>query len=156
MARSATTSFSIDVEGLEETLKAFQTLERDFERPAANAKLRDAAGKCATDAKAELVRSASSSGVPVAPRVARSIRVVRDRMPALSIGGPMPVGATGGRASDLLWGSEHGPSGEVNHFAVPPGPGYWIKPAIDRFAKGPAVTLFEAAVADILHASGLD
>lgn len=156
MARSASTSFSIDVDGLEETLKAFQTLERDFARPEANVKLRDAAGKCADGAKGELVRSASSSGVPVAPRVARSIRVVRDRMPAISIGGPMPVGAGGGRASDILWGSEHGPSGEVNHFAVPPGSGYWIKPAIDRFAKGPAVTIFEGAVADILHASGLD
>ena len=31
----------------------------------------------------------------------------------------MSVGRSGGRASDLVWGSEQGPYGEVNHFAVP-------------------------------------
>ena len=156
MARGRTTGgLTIEVDGLTETLKAFQTLEREFARPAANAQLRDAAGRCAEGLRGELVRAASSSGVPVAPRVARSIRVKRDRIPVVSIGGATRVGRTGGQAGSLVWGSEQGPKGAVNHWGVPPSSGYWIAPAVKRFGDGDAVTVYKRAVYEILRDSGL-
>jgi hypothetical protein len=138
-----------------ETLRAVQSLERSFARPAANAQLRDAAGECAGRLAEELVSSASSSGVPVAPRVAQSIRVKRDRIPVVSIGGGQRVGARGAAAGSLVWGSEQGPKGDVNHWAVPPSSGYWIAPAVKRFESSGAVAIYQRAVFDVLKHAGL-
>jgi hypothetical protein len=144
----------VELEGAVETVQAIRGVQADL-RPTVNGELRDAAGVSADELAGELVSSAGSSGVPVAPRVARSIRVVRDRIPSVSIGGGMAVGARGGRASDLVWGSEHGPSGAVNHFAVAPSSGYWIKPAVDRYGHR-ALAHFQRAVEQIVHRRGLD
>jgi len=145
---------SVSVEGALETVQAIRGVQADL-RPTVNGELRDAAGSSADELANELKSSAGSSGVPVAPRVARSIRVVRDRIPSVSIGGGMPVGRTGGRASDLVWGSEQGPKGDVNHFGVPPGAGYWIKPAVDRYGRK-ALGNFQRAVDAIVRKHGLE
>jgi hypothetical protein len=149
-----TGGISLEVDGLMETLKAFRGLEADL-RAEANGELRDAADQCARGLTVELVAAAGSSGVPVAPRVARSIRVKRDRIPVVSIGGATRVGAHGGTAGALVWGSEQGPKGEVNHFGVPPSSGYWIAPAVKRFGEGRAVDVFRRAVVDIERKHGL-
>lgn len=143
---------TVSAEGVTETLKAFQALEADLARPAANAQLREAAGESADGLQGELVRSARSSGVPVAGRVASTIRVKRDRIPAVEIGGSAPVGRYGAPASELLWGSEHG----GHNFGVGRGPGYWIAPAVKRYGEGPALAIYRRAVADLIHDSGLD
>jgi hypothetical protein len=149
-----TGGLSLEVDGLMETLKAFRGLEADL-RAEANGELRDAADQCARGLTVELVSAAGSSGVPVAPRVARSIRVKRDRIPVVSIGGATRVGARGGTAGALVWGSEQGPKGGVNHFAVPPSSGYWISPAVKRFGEGRAVDVFRRAVVDVERKHGL-
>jgi hypothetical protein len=136
-----------------ETLKAVQGVQADL-RPGINNELRDAADSSARELGVELLAGASSSGVPVAPRVARSIRVKRDRIPVVSIGGGMKVGARGGSAGALVWGSEQGPKGEVNHFAVPPSSGYWIAPAVERYGSK-ALANFRQAVADVFRKHGL-
>jgi hypothetical protein len=126
-------------------MRAVQKLGRDFERPAANAELRRAAGRCASSLSRALAAAAASSGVPVAPKVARSIRVRSDRLPVVSITGP-----------GTLWGSEHGPKSSPNRFAVPArSSGYWIAPTVDRFGSGEAVVNYRRAVYEILHASKL-
>jgi hypothetical protein len=117
--------------------------------------IRDAAGQCASELLPFLEASARSSGVPVAPRVARSMRVKRDRLPVVSIGGATPVGRRGARAGALVWGSEQGPKGSVNHFAVSPGPGYWIAPAVEAFKRGRAVATFQRALTVIFRRYGL-
>lgn len=155
MARSTVKGgLSVQVYGLTETLKAIRKVEAEL-RPEANGRIRDAAGTCAGQLVPHLTAAASSSGVPVAPRVARSIRVRRDRMPTVSIGGATRVGAGGAPAGALVWGSEQGPKGSVNHFAVSPGPGYWIKPAVERFKQGPAIAVYLAAVARVIREAGL-
>lgn len=97
--------------------------------------------------------AASSSGVPVAPRVARSAKATRA---GVSVGDGTPVGRDGAPAYVLAWGSEHGPASgaDVNHFAVPRSAGYWIKPAVDR-ARESAPATFEVAVAGTIRSTGL-
>jgi hypothetical protein len=154
VARTRVTGgLTVEVEGLLETLKAVQGVEADL-RPGVNNELRDVAGVSAGELALELAASAMASGVPVAPRVARSIKVKRDRIPVVAIGGAMPVGARGGSAGALVWGSEQGPKGAVNHFAVPPGAGYWIAPAVERYSSR-ALSNFRAAVADVFRKHGL-
>ena len=156
MARARTTGgASVEVDGLLETLKAFQALERDL-RSEANAELRSAARTCATMLAGHLARAAAASGVPVARRVARSIRVKSDRIPVVSIGGPLKVGASGGAAGALVWGSEHGPHGDVNRFAVPASSaGYWIAPTVKAFQGDEAVTVYKRAVYELQRNWGL-
>src|SRR4029077_19044755 len=128
-------------------------LEREL-RGQANAELRQAAKTCAGVLAGELVRSAAASGVPVAPLVARSIRVKSDRVPVVSIGGAKRVGRRGAPAGALVWGSEQGPKGSVNHWGVPAGAGYWIAPAVERY--GPkAVETFRHALGAIFRRHGL-
>jgi len=136
---------SITIDGMTETLRAVQGLEKDL-RSVANGQLRAAAGECARGLIAELHASAASSGVPVAPLVASSMRVKSDRLPSVSIGGPASVGRYGASAGALLWGSEHG----GRNFAVAPGGAYWIKPAVDRFKNDGAVAAYKRAVVAIL------
>lgn len=148
MARAG---LSIEVAGLTETLRAVNGLSRDLERPAANTELRDAAGRCASELSRDLVMAAGASGVPVAPRVARSIQVKRDRLPVVSVGGSTRVGRRGAPAGALVWGSEQGPKGSVNHWGVPPSSGHWIAPAVERFKGAAAVRTYTRAVFEILR-----
>ena len=153
MAKRGAT-FAVEVEGLSETLKALRGVQRDL-RMSANGEIRDAAGRCSEELVGYLSSSASSSGVPVAPRVARSLKVKRDRFPSVSVGGTMRVGRGGAIAAKLLWGSEHGPATMPNRFAVAPGAGYWIAPAVARFKQGPAVSTFTAAITRVFRRYGL-
>lgn len=145
---------SIEVDGLKETLKAVSHVEAEL-RPTVNSMIRDAADRCAGELVPLLAAAAASSPTPVARRVARSIKVKRDRMPTVSIGGNVPVGAGGARAGVLVWGSEKGPAGPVNHFGAPPAAGYWIKPAVERFQQGPAVKVYLDAIAATFREAGL-
>lgn len=147
-------TFTVQVEGAQETLKAFRGLSDDL-RKTANGELRQAAGDCARGLVSDLQRAAGASGVPVAPRVARSIRVKSDRLPAVQIGGSKRVGRHGAPAAALVWGSETGPAGRVNHFGVAPSAGYWIAPTVERFSNTDAPDAYRKAVAQIQHRYGL-
>lgn len=137
-------------DGTLETLKAFQGLEADL-RKEANAELRLAGRQAAAGLAVELRGSAASSGVPVAPRVASAIRVKSDRVPTVIIGGSRRVGRRGAPASALVWGSEHGPAGDVNHFGVGPSAGHWIRPAVLRFEQGECMTIYRRAIVDTMR-----
>jgi len=140
---------AIEVDGLLETLRAFQGLERDMRR-VANGELRDAARTCANGLAVDL-RSAAGGGPPVAPRVAGSIAVRSDRLPTVAIGGSRRVGRRGAPAAKLLWGSEHGPAGAINHFAVAANSaGYWIAPTTKAFKSSRAIDIFKRAVFDTM------
>ena len=143
----------VSVEGVRETQKALDGLGDDLKPGGA---VTEAAGNALAELLAPaLVASAQASGVPVAPRVARSVRVERGSRPGVSIGGSVAVGAGGAPAYKLVWGSERGPASEPNHFAVSPGPGYWIKPAVDRVGGTPALMAFDLAIAGRIRRHGL-
>jgi hypothetical protein len=154
VAKARTTGgLSIEMEGIFETLKAVRSVSADL-RPDVNGELRDAAERSAGELVVELVASAHASGVPVAPRVASSARVKRDRVPVVSIGGGARVGARGAPAGLLVWGSEQGPKGTVNHWGVPASSGYWIAPAVERYSRK-ALDSFRRAVYEIFRRYGL-
>ena len=143
----------VELEGMTETLKAVRGISDALERKETNKQLRGAARECATHLAADLARAAQASGVPVAPRVAKSIKVKSDRLPVVAIGGPKKVG-TGkrGSAAALFWGSEHGPTSDPNHFGVAPNSvGYWVAPTVERFRSSQAIPVFQRAVVDIFR-----
>jgi len=145
----------IEIDGLTETLGATRELETALRRQT-NSELRRAAGDCARALVGELHAAAARSGVPVAPRVARSVRVKSDRLPVVAMGGRRKVGRNGATAASLFWGSEHGPASDINRFGVPPRPdGYWVAPTVARFASNRAVGVYLTQVAAILRRVGL-
>lgn len=94
------------IEGLSATLRAFRELPND-----ASAEIRDEAGAIATD-MVGWVASGARAESRTAARVAGTAKVLRDRVPAMSIGGASKVGTgTGrqkGRAYQLLFGANFG------------------------------------------------
>jgi len=142
---------TVEVDGLVETLRAFQGLEADLRREA-NAEVRAAGREAALAFAAELRAAAAGSGVPVAARVASSITVKSDRLPAVRIGGPKRVGRRGAPAAALVWGSEHGGH---NFAAASSGAGYWITPTAKRFEGSTALTIYRRAVFETMHRYGL-
>lgn len=142
--------FSVRVDGLQETLDSLRGIETDL-RKEANSEIRLAAKAVAGSLVVALQGAAAASGVPVAPRVASSAKVKSDRFPTVVIGGSKKVGRRGAPASALVWGSENGPRGSVNHFGVPPGSGYWIAPTVERIETSRAVPEFTQAIEAIVH-----
>lgn len=144
---------SCEVDGLAETQKAIDAVASDL-RTQQNAELKAARARLASSLAGRLRAAAVSSGVPVAPRVARSIKAGPS---GVSVGGAMLVG-TGKRgfAAVLVWGSEQGPKSEPNRFAVAPNSaGYWINPTTTAFAGAEAVDAYRRAVDDTLKAHKL-
>ena len=143
----------VQVEGLAETEQALSGVADDLKPGGAvDAEAGNAVAELLGPA---LVAAAASSGVPVAPRVARSVQVRPGPRPLVSIGGYMAVGRRGAPAWQLAWGSEHGPNGEPNHFGVARGPGYWIKPTVDRVKGSTAPAAFDLAINGRLRRHGL-
>lgn len=142
----------VQLEGVDETLRALDDVERDL---AHGKRLAAARGDVARRLASALEHAAGSSGVPVAPRVASSISVT----PAgVAIGGGKMVG-TGkrGYAAVLVWGSERGPASDPNRFAVAPNSaGYWIAPTAKRFRERDAVDAYRRAVDQTVRDAGLE
>jgi hypothetical protein len=153
-----TLTMTFQAEGLRETLAAFNRLPKD-----ANAELRDAAGRIvawvARDAKA------ASSIDPQAAAVGQTVRVARDRVPAVQAGGSAKITSQGIPAWRLLFGSEFGMSGRSGWFSGPqyadsPGrqfhsthrgrQGRWFFPTVERSASETARLWNDAADA-IVH-----
>ena len=149
--------FYVETEGLDETKAAIDELRHGLGDVKAGA-LRAASVEGSGELAGLLAAAAAGSGVPVASRVAGSIRPSnRGGWPGVTIGGTIPVGRYGAIAAKLLWGSEHGPAGEPNHFAVcSNGAGYWIAPTCKAFKTGPAMARFRAAVAELIGKANLD
>lgn len=142
---------TVQTEGIEETLDSLRGLSKDL-RKEANSEIRAAARETAEELAAALRGAASSSGVPLGPRISAAIAVKSDRFPTVAIGGNKRVGRRGGRASALVWGTEHG----GRNFGVPESSGYWIAPTVTRFEQSRAVPNFKRALFLIVKRYGLE
>lgn len=143
-------SFTCDTRDLTGLLKGLGKVEKGL-RDESNVRLRNAAGVAAQGLAGELRRSASSSSTPQARIVADAIKIKRDRLVSVQIGGATRVGSRGTAAGAIVWGSEHG----GRNFAAAAGGSYWIAPAVDRYSSSGAQTAYLAAVNQILRDAGL-
>jgi hypothetical protein len=123
MSRQAEAGALVAVEGLNETLRVLRSLPKE-----AQAEIRDAAGKIAALQAARISAGAGHSAQ--SKHVAASIRVRRDRIPSIAIGGnaKAPVARHSGRQlptmGQLLFGSEFG---AANNWRFPPSSdSYWL------------------------------
>lgn len=148
--RGGGVSVTCDTRDLLPLLKGLGQVEKSL-RDEANVRLRNAAGKAAEQLAGALRQSAGSSPTPQAAIVADSIRVRRDRLVSVAIGGSKRVGSRSTSAGAILWGSEHG---GVN-FQAARGGSYWIQPAVKRYAAGGGQTEYLAAVNEILRDAGV-
>ena len=96
--------FRISIDGAAATLRAFNKLPRD-----ANVALKDRTGEL-VDTLVPKVKAAGVAEGSQAVRVSRTVRKYRDRLPS--------IGAGGGRASGLVFGSEFGMNRKSGWYAA--------------------------------------
>jgi hypothetical protein len=101
---SATRQFDYRIEGLNEVLRALRTLPKEGQN-----ELRKASNDIATRHMAPAWRNAALfAGDPWGPVIADSVKVKRDRIPAVSIGGNRPMLSGGATATMLRAPSDSG------------------------------------------------
>lgn len=97
---------NVEIEGLQATLRAFRELPKN-----ASDELRDEAGEIAAS-MAGWIRDAANADSRQSALVANTVKVLRDRVPVVSIGGASRVGTgTGrkkGKAYEILFGANFG------------------------------------------------
>ncbi|PWW50267.1 hypothetical protein [Actinokineospora spheciospongiae] len=106
-----TLTLKVEIEGLRETLARFRGLPKD----AAN-ELRAASLKLA-DLVAAKARLAATSDSPQAALLAPTVKPVRDRVPAVQVGGARRVGRNKAPAWQLLFISEFGANARSGWYA---------------------------------------
>lgn len=104
--RRAPLVVNVKIDGLRETLRAFRDLPKD-----ASDELRDEAGKIAAD-MAGWISHAATADSRQSALVAGTVKVRRDRVPVVEIGGAARVGTGSGkqkgRAYQILFGANFG------------------------------------------------
>lgn len=104
--RSKPLVVNVKIDGLRETLRAFRDLPKE-----ASAELRDEAGKIAGD-MAGWISSAARADSRQSALVADTVKVRRDRVPVVELGGTTRVGTGTGRqkarAYQILFGANFG------------------------------------------------
>lgn len=106
-----TLTVKVHIAGVRETLAAFRQLPKD-----ASNELRDASGKIARILVDAAKRGASID--PQATAVATTVKVARDRVPAVQAGGAKRVTKNRAPAWALLFGSEFGANGRYGWYAA--------------------------------------
>lgn len=95
-------TLTLELTGARETLKAFKDLPKD-----ASIELKAAAGQVSQNMVA-WVRAALASGDPQAAALVDTVKAVKDRVPAISVGGTKLVASTRTNAFNLLFGANFG------------------------------------------------
>lgn len=133
-------SIGIEIEGLRETLRAFRDLPKD-----ASAELRDEAGKIASD-MVDWIRSAALVDSPQSAALAPTVRVTRDRVPAVTVGGTTRITSSRKPAYAILFGANFG-ARTFPQFREWAGKGqdYFIFKNIDTHAKDIEARWLDAA-----------
>ena len=142
----------IEVEGLRELQARVRRLPK-----VAQAELREASQAIA-DMEAPRLRGAASASSRQAGAIASSIRVRRDRFPAIAAGGRGRTGVSGGAtAGQLFYGAEFGGRRSRTTMQFRPHlgkQGYWLFPTL-REDTGELLAAMEVAIDQAEQAVGL-
>lgn len=130
MAKTSVT-FKVQIDGLRETLRAFQELPKD-----ASKRLRDESLKLAEKLAVKARAAGMADAAPQSKLVATTVKAVRDRVPAVQAGGTKRLGRNGAPAFTLLFGSEFG-SDDYRQFhrAHRGRDGAWFFPTVERSGR---------------------
>jgi hypothetical protein len=157
VASEKTAPIRIEIEGAGQTLRALNALGKD-----ANKAARDSSVKIA-ELMAGYIRTAGQIRPDKRDKyLASTVRVNRDRLPSVSIGGRAnPKVSGGGTPANLVYGMEFGASKPANAWRFPArtprlgrgNAGYWIYPTARRI-QPEIVGLWYAAIDTILRKAG--
>lgn len=111
MAKSTGITVKVHIDGARETVAAFRRLPKE-----ANDELRNASGRIA-QAMTGRIRAAARAEGRQAALVAGTVKVSRDRLPAVQAGGTRRVGRKRAPAYTLLFASEFGMSRRSGWYA---------------------------------------
>ena len=152
MAKAKSLRMNVTMVGAEQTLRKFRDLPKD-----ASNELRDASNKLAQELVDPIKRAAASDPSPQAALFAPTVRVRRDRVPSIAVGGAKRVGRRRVPVWQILFGAEFGSNryaqfGKHHAGNDPEGPVFgvierertrianaWFKAAddiVDRFTEG--------------------
>ncbi|MBB4689828.1 hypothetical protein [Amycolatopsis jiangsuensis] len=112
MAKTSLT-VKVHIEGVREVLRAFSVLPKD----AQNA-IRDHSQKLAQKLATKAVVDVSAHGGPQGPLLATTVKTVRDRVPAIQVGGTRRLGRHRAPAYGMLFGSIFGMNGRSGWFSA--------------------------------------
>lgn len=147
------TSFTVAVQvtNLRETLAAVHAVGKDAE-----AALRVRAAELAKTLAASITSAAKRDRSPQARLVVQTLKVKRDRLPVLEVGGTKRLGRNKAPAWALLFGSEFG-SGQHKQFHKrhTGTTGSWFFPTVER-EQAEIVAAWEEAAADVVREFGED
>ncbi|WIY05463.1 hypothetical protein QRX60_17030 [Amycolatopsis mongoliensis] len=102
----------VRIDGVREILRAFSVLPKD----AQNA-IRDHSQALARKLAIKAVVDVSLHGGPQGPNLSTTVKAVRDRVPAIQVGGTRRIGSTRAPAYGMLFGSLFGMNGRSGWFS---------------------------------------
>ena len=102
MPNKTSLTLNIQLTGARETIKAFRGLPKEFQDG-----IRDGAGKISED-MATWVRGALLADTRQSAVLADTVKVNRDRVPSITVGGAKRVTSSGAKAYQLLFGANFG------------------------------------------------
>lgn len=142
-------SVSVSVTGMRETLDAFKALPKD----AGNA-IRDASKELADKLALSVRQAAGRARQPQAAILAQTIKVKRDRVPVLEVGGTKRIGRNRVPASRILFGGEFGSNAYKQFHQRHTGTeGTWFFPTVER-DKAEIIAGWEKAADEIVTRFG--
>jgi hypothetical protein len=146
VAAKRTFVVNVRIDGVRETLAAFRTLPKE-----ASDELRTAAGEIARDLAVDAAAAGRAEGHQAA-LVAGTVKVARDRVPVVQVGGTRRLGRRRVPAWKLLFGSEFG-SNRFTQFprAHQGSDGIWFFPTIEANA-GPIAARWRQAADNVIAA----
>lgn len=128
MAQKKSFSVSVEVSGMRETLAAFKALPKD-----ASDALRDASKELAESLVTSIKQAAGRARQPQATILGATVKVRRDRVPVIIVGGTKRIGRNKVPAWRILFGGEFGSNRYRQFHQRHTGTeGTWFFPTVER------------------------
>lgn len=140
---------SVQIDGMRETLAAVRDVGKNAE-----AALRERAGELGKKLAASVTSAAKRDKAPQARIVATTLKVKRDRLPVLEVGGTKRIGRNKAPAHTLLYGAEFGSNQYKQFHKKHTGTtGSWFFGTFER-EQAEIAAAWEEAAADVVREFG--
>lgn len=149
MASKKSFTIAVQVTGMRESLAALRALGAE-----ADAAIRARSGELATSLKGSIERAAKGARSPQARLVVTTLKIKRDRLPVLEVGGTKRLGRNKAPAYTLLFGAELGSNQHKQFHQRHTGRvGTWFFPTVER-EQAEIVAAWERAADDVISSFG--